>query len=164
MYVTSYIWFFTFIIMKKYPILILLVFIAFGCKKKKESEQADKDEETIKSYIASNNLTATRTDSGLYYVIQTQGNGASCTSTSTVKVLYEGRLTNGNVFDASPADGATFGLQSVIKGWTEGIPYFKEGGVGKLLIPSALGYGPSGTNGIPANSVLVFDVKLIDVL
>lgn len=150
--------------MKKYALLFLSALFLFGCKKEDESKQAEKDEETIKSYIAANNLTATRTDSGLYYVIQTQGTGASCTSTSTVKVLYEGKLTNGNVFDASPAAGATFGLQSVIKGWTEGIPYFKEGGVGKLLIPSALGYGTSGTNGIPANSVLVFEIKLLDVL
>ncbi|MFT5602342.1 MAG: FKBP-type peptidyl-prolyl cis-trans isomerase FkpA, partial [Flavobacteriales bacterium] len=48
--------------------------------------------------------------------------------------------------------------------WTEGIPYFKEGGSGILLIPSHLGYGKSGTSGIPGNSVLIFDVKLIEVL
>jgi FKBP-type peptidyl-prolyl cis-trans isomerase len=52
----------------------------------------------------------------------------------------------------------------VIPGWTSGIPYFKEGGYGKLLIPSALGYGPSGSGSIPPNTVLVFDVKLIQVL
>jgi FKBP-type peptidyl-prolyl cis-trans isomerase FkpA len=151
--------------MKKYSILFLLVFVAFGCKKKEDaSEQATKDEEAIKSYISSNNLTAIRTDSGLYYVIQSQGTGVSCNANSTVTVLYEGKLTNGNVFDSSPAQGATFGLQNVIRGWTEGIPYFKEGGVGTLIIPSALGYGASGTNGIPANSVLVFNIQLIDVL
>ena len=52
----------------------------------------------------------------------------------------------------------------MIEGWKEGIPYFKEGGVGKLLIPSALGYGPNGNSGIPPNSVLIFDIGLIDVL
>jgi FKBP-type peptidyl-prolyl cis-trans isomerase len=52
----------------------------------------------------------------------------------------------------------------VISGWTEGIPKFKEGGVGKLFLPSALAYGEQGTNGIPSNSVLVFDIHLIDVL
>jgi FKBP-type peptidyl-prolyl cis-trans isomerase len=55
-------------------------------------------------------------------------------------------------------------LQNVILGWTEGIPYFKEGGSGKLLIPSALAYGPNGTTGIPPNSVLIFEIELIEVI
>ncbi|MCX6297073.1 MAG: FKBP-type peptidyl-prolyl cis-trans isomerase, partial [Bacteroidetes bacterium] len=61
-------------------------------------------------------------------------------------------------------EGITFGLNEVIKGWTEGIPYFKKGGKGKLIIPADLGYGSDDYNGIPGNSVLIFDIKLIDVL
>jgi FKBP-type peptidyl-prolyl cis-trans isomerase FkpA len=85
-------------------------------------------------------------------------------STSDVKVAYKGYFTDGSVFDESSAAGITFNLQGVIAGWTEGIPFFKEGGTGKLLLPSALGYGKSGTNGIPKNSVLIFDIELLQVL
>ena len=89
---------------------------------------------------------------------------ASCNSFSTVRASYSGYFTDGTVFDYSPAAGIEFDLQSVIPGWTEGIPYFKEGGYGKLLIPSALAYGTKGTGGIPPNSVLIFDVALLEVL
>ena len=102
--------------------------------------------------------------SSLYYVIETQGGGQSCNSNSTVKVAYKGCFLDGSVFDESPASGITFNLQNVIEGWTEGIPYFKKGGTGKLLIPSALGYDENDHNGIPGNSVLIFDINLIDVL
>ena len=57
----------------------------------------------------------------------------------------------------------TFPLSGVIQGWQEGIPLFKEGGSGILLIPSALGYGSQSVGSIPANSVLIFDINLIDV-
>ena len=149
----------------KYFLPILLIAFAFSsCAKKKAEEQAATDETIIQQYIAANNLNATATGSGLYYVIDTQGNGAGCTSTSTVKVAYSGYFTDGDVFDESDSQGISFSLQSVIKGWTEGIPYFKEGGSGKLLLPSALAYGKNGSGSIPPNTVLIFDVELIEVL
>jgi FKBP-type peptidyl-prolyl cis-trans isomerase FkpA len=144
--------------------VILLIFCLSSCAKKNAKEQAAADETIILQYISDHNLTATATGSGLYYVINSPGTGASCTSTSQVKVAYKGYFTDGAVFDESPAAGIEFGLSSVISGWTEGIPYFKEGGEGILLVPSVLGYGANGTSGIPANSVLIFDVSLIDVL
>ena len=121
------------------------------------------NEKEIVDYIAKNNLTATKTDSGLYYVINEAGTGAQPTASSNVTVAYKGYFTNGNIFDQSKPEGISFGLNQVIKGWTEGIPYFKEGGNGVLLIPSHLGYGSNGSGPIPGGSVLVFDVKLIKV-
>lgn len=144
--------------------LFIALFTFLGCKKEKTEEQATKDDEIIRQYITDNNLTATKTNSGLYYVVHDAGNGASCSSTSNVRVAYKGYFTNGSVFDQSDANGITFNLSNVIKGWTEGIPYFKEGGSGILLIPSALGYGASGNASIPPNSVLIFDIALIEVL
>lgn len=143
--------------------LFLSVLVFSSCAKKKAKEQANTDEKIIKQYITDHNLTAIPTGTGLYYVIENQGNGGTCNSFSTVRVSYKGYLTDGSVFDESEVEGISFGLQEVIKGWTEGIPYFKEGGNGKLLIPSALGYGKQGNSGIPANSVLIFDVKLIEI-
>ena len=78
------------------------------------------------------------------------------------KEFYKGYLTCNRVFDETTSvEPAEFGLNGVIPGWTEGIPLFKKGGKGKLLIPSALGYGPNGTFGIPGNTVLIFDIELI---
>lgn len=121
------------------------------------------NEKEIVDYIAKNKLTATKTDSGLYYVVNEAGTGAQPTASSNVTVAYKGYFTNGSIFDQSNASGISFGLNQVIRGWTEGIPYFKEGGNGVLLIPSHLGYGSNGSGPIPGGSVLIFDVKLIKV-
>jgi FKBP-type peptidyl-prolyl cis-trans isomerase FkpA len=121
------------------------------------------NDEEIQAYIADNNLDATRTSSGLYYVIVNEGTGDQPTATSNVRVAYKGYFTNGAVFDESNSDGISFGLNNVIRGWTEGIQLFREGGNGILLIPSDLGYGDRGTNGIPGGTVLVFDVRLIKI-
>lgn len=123
---------------------------------------ATNDAQIVK-YIADNQLNAVKTESGLYYVIDEAGTGKQPTSTSNVTVAYKGYFTNKTVFDQSTASGVSFNLQQVIKGWTEGIPYFKEGGSGKLLIPATLGYGSYNYNSIPGGSVLIFDVKLISV-
>jgi FKBP-type peptidyl-prolyl cis-trans isomerase FkpA len=96
-------------------------------------------------------------------VINEPGDGAQPTSSSNVTVAYKGYYSNGSIFDQSKAAGISFGLNQVIKGWTEGIPYFKVGGSGILLVPSHLGYGPFDYSGIPGGSVLIFDVKLISV-
>jgi FKBP-type peptidyl-prolyl cis-trans isomerase FkpA len=121
------------------------------------------NDKEITDYIAKNKLTAFKTDSGLYYVINEPGTGTQPTATSNVTVAYKGYYTNGKIVDQSTAAGLSFDLNKVIKGWTEGIPLFKEGGNGILLVPSHLGYGSFTNNGIPGGSVLVFDVKLIKV-
>ncbi|MEJ6776195.1 MAG: FKBP-type peptidyl-prolyl cis-trans isomerase [Crocinitomicaceae bacterium] len=148
--------------MKK--ILSLLIFGLLLTSCNKAEKQAQQDEEVITQYISDHNLNATATGSGLYFVITEPGTGASCNSSSTVTVDYKGYFTNSTIFDESNSTGITFNLGGVIPGWTEGIPYFKEGGSGTLLVPSALGYGSQATGGIPANSVLIFDVALLDVL
>ena len=122
-----------------------------------------KNEKEIKKYITDNELDAQKTESGLYYMIEEEGTGAQPTASSNVTVAYKGYFINGSGFDQSKEDGISFSLSKVIKGWTEGIPYFKEGGKGKLLIPSHLAYGPEYYNGIPGGSVLIFDVELIKV-
>lgn len=119
----------------------------------------------IVDYLAENDLTdtAVKTDSGLYYIIEGDGTGEYPTSSDNVTVAYKGYYTNGTIFDQSSVSGVSFNLQSVIKGWTEGIPYFKTGGSGKLLVPSSLGYGSDDYSTIPGGSVLVFDINLISI-
>jgi len=146
--------------MKHLLIALLGLTLFISCSKEKDIDYVAKNEQEIKDYITKNNLTAQRSDSGLYYVINDPGTGANPTATSKVTVAYKGYFTNGTVFDQSSAAGISFGLNQVIKGWTEGIQYFKTGGSGILLIPSHLGYGNDSKGPIPGGSVLIFDVTL----
>jgi FKBP-type peptidyl-prolyl cis-trans isomerase FkpA len=127
-----------------------------------KTDYTAENEQEIVEYIAQHNLTATRTNSGLYYVIDEVGTGAEIIATSDVSVIYKGTFKDGSVFDESTEDGVSFNLQEVIQGWTEGIQLFNEGGSGILLIPSHLAYGSSSNRGIPGGSVLIFEVALID--
>jgi len=150
----------------KYLIPALLFALIISCNEVKKKQQLDfriDNESEIESYLKDNNLTAEKSTTGLYYIINNSGTGAQPVGSSNVTVAYKGYFTNKSVFDESDAEGISFGLQQVIPGWTEGITYFKEGGNGLLLVPSHLGYGSRDTRGIPGGSVLVFEVGLISV-
>lgn len=106
------------------------------------------------------------TASGLQYVIEKEGTGKSPSATDNVTVHYTGRLLDGKVFDSSVARGepATFPLNRVIPGWTEGLQLMKEGGKFVFFIPSDLAYGAQGAGrDIPPHSTLIFEVELIKV-
>ncbi|MBU2995806.1 FKBP-type peptidyl-prolyl cis-trans isomerase [Cellulophaga baltica] len=145
----------------------LLLFTSCNSENKTEIiepiDYTAQNEADIVAYIAENELDATRSESGLYYVINEQGTGEQPTATSDVTVAYKGYFLNGNVFDESDEEGISFNLSGVIQGWTEGIQYFNEGGSGILLIPSSLGYGNNSNSVIPGGSVLLFDIDLIEV-
>ena len=139
------------------PCLLLLT----GCSR---NDQMSIDEEKILRFLENNMLDAERTESGLYYIIDQAGTGNSYPDkNSFVKVKYTGSLLDGTIFDQT-AEGnlPEFQLTNVILGWQEGIPLFQKGGKGTLIIPSQLGYGSMSIGPIPANSVLVFDIELID--
>lgn len=125
-----------------------------------------KDEERIQQYIQDNNLTVIEAQDGLYYTMDIAGTGAQPSGVySTVTVHYTGQLMNGTVFDSSVGGNPfTSPLTNVIRGWQYGIPYFKVGGKGKLLIPSHLAYGSKGSgNIIGPNEPLVFEIELLAV-
>jgi len=140
--------------------LIGLLLISFSCKKDND-DQAAIDDKIIKDYIAENSLDAEPTGSGLYVVINENGSGFNPSQNASVTVFYKGYFTDGDVFDETGSEPISFRLDQVIQGWQEGIPYFKPGGSGILLIPSTLGYGSEKVGAIPANSVLIFDIELI---
>ena len=151
---------------------LLFVALAIGflasCQKSDE-KVAREASEMIEEYIAANNLDAQVTPEGLYYVIDNEGTGQRPTPSSDVRVRYRGELLDGTIFDTnqgrSVSDIPYFSLLRVIPGWTLGIPLFKEGGSGLLIIPPSLGYGrnPPPGNVIGVNEILVFEVNLLDV-
>lgn len=106
------------------------------------------------------------TASGLQYQVLREGNGQNPKATDTVECHYEGTLIDGTKFDSSYDRGqtATFPLNQVIAGWTEGLQLMKEGGKYRFFIPYELGYGERGAGAsIPPFSTLVFDVELVSV-
>lgn len=104
------------------------------------------------------------TESGLQYIIEEAGNDVKPGPKDTVFVFYKGTFTDGKVFDESKGDTPVrMFMNRVVKGWTEGLQLIGEGGKIKLFVPSKLGYGERGNNGIEPNSTLVFDVTLDSV-
>lgn len=143
-------------------VLSFLLLLGFGSCEKDEVDQEAIDQELIEEYILENNLTTTKTASGLHYIISNPGDDNHPNYYSYIVATYEGYLLNGYVFD----DGATelkVDLSNLVPGCIEGLPLIGEGGVIKLIIPSNLGYGGIEKDGIPEYSVLVFDISLLQV-
>lgn len=116
---------------------------------------------TLKQYIEANHITATADARGFYYSIKNPGTGVKPTVCSNVTVNYKGQLTNGTSFDAG--DGVSFGLNQLVLGWQEGIPLVAPGGSIMLYLPPSLAYGAQEQAGIPANSILVFQIDLLKI-
>ena len=144
--------------------LALVAILMFACEDIKPCD-AETQEVEILQYLADHNLDATRDPSGLYYIIDEPGTRLRPTLASTVSVIYKGYLTDSDttVFDNSNGLARTFPLSGVVEGWQIGIPLFKEGGKGKLIIPCNLGYGERQSGVISPGSVLVFDIELVNV-
>jgi len=124
--------------------------------------------ETGAEFLANNaeKPGVTVTDSGLQYEVLKSGKGRSPQRTDRVTVHYRGTLVDGREFDSSYKRGkpATFQLNRVIPGWTEGLQLMKEGDKWRLFIPSNLGYGQRGAGGmIGPNETLIFEVELLKV-
>ena len=126
-----------------------------------------KNEANKATTTSASDSTYVETPSGLKYAIIKEGNGKSPSATDEVTVNYAGQLTDldATEFDSSYArqQPATFPLNGVIKGWTEGLQLMKEGAVYEFYIPADLAYGENGGGPIPPNAPLVFQVELISV-
>lgn len=106
------------------------------------------------------------TESGLQYKVLQQGSGISPAATDKVKVHYRGTLLDGTEFDSSYSrdEPAEFVVGNLIPGWIEALQIMKEGDKFEIYVPSQLGYGAGGTNKIPPNAVIVFEMELLEVL
>lgn len=141
-------------------------------EQKLQAERAEKGKahkEAGEKFLAENGKKAevVTLPSGLQYQVLKEGNGKKPTAKDTVQCHYEGTLIDGTVFDSSYQRGepATFPLQQVIAGWTEGLQLMQEGAKYRLFIPFRLGYGAGGAGAsIPPYATLIFDVELIQVV
>jgi FKBP-type peptidyl-prolyl cis-trans isomerase len=127
--------------------------------------QSIKDNELIQDFIKKTNWKPTGSKDGVYYEILKEGSGANVKVTDTVTVNYKGSLlSDGSIFDQTKDKPATFPLNRLIKGWQIGVPMCKVGGTVRIVIPSAMAYTiRSRSKLIPPNSVLVFDIEVVDV-
>lgn len=159
--------------MKKLATCLLIITIALaGCFKKKDdcppvntvAPLAERDR--VKAYVDSVHVNATLHSSGMYYEIIEPGTGNSPDMCSSVHVSYAGSFTDGTVFENN--SNIYLKLNVLIDGWRLGLPLIKKGGRIKMYIPPSLGYGASGkweggTAVIPPNSILIYDVTLVDL-
>lgn len=157
----------------KYLFIIVAIaaglFLLSSCNKNEEvsfEENLKKGQE----YLANNAKRegVVTTASGLQYEVLVEGreDGKSPSASDRVRCHYKGMFIDGKVFDSSYNSGSpiVFPLNGVIKGWTEGLQYMKEGAKYRFVIPYQLAYGPGGYATIPPYSTLIFEVELIEVL
>lgn len=135
---------------------------------KKNQEKATANLKTGEDFLAENKTkpAVVALESGLQYEILKEGEGEKPTATSNVTCHYHGTLINGTIFDSSVQRGqpATFPLNRVIKGWTEGLQLMNVGSKYRFFIPPNLGYGERAVSAeIGANSTLIFDVELLGI-
>lgn len=155
------------------PFLFFIALYQFSCSKKSSCGfQNDNiiapssEQKMVKAYLDSIGVTsATLHTSGFYFKVINQGSKTTPGLCSSITVTYTGQLTNGNTFDQET--NVIFTLGSLIDGWQKGLPLIQSGGEIILYIPPSLGYGSQPTSTasgtIPANSILIFDVKLLNV-
>lgn len=154
--------------MKKVLFVSLFASLLFGsnsCVKNDvcKNKSIDSERGSITAYAAANGITATEHSSGVFYQIINPGSGATPTGSSTVTVKYTGKLLNGQVFDQQTTTPVSLRLDEVIQGWQKGLPLIQKSGVIKLIVPSSLGYGCAGFGSVPGNSVLYFEIELVNV-
>lgn len=167
-------------------IISIAIFSACGedCEDNYTRECADSqvatDVQIIQNYLDDNNLVATRHSSDLFYIIEEEGTGNTPRIGQTIVANYTGKFLDGRVFDTSIESEAreagiynpnrdyapfsfTLGQGRVIRGWEIAFSLFKEGTKATILLPSYLGYGVNGGGSIPPNTVLLFEVELVNI-
>jgi len=149
---------------------LLLLFLSLSFISKAEQIQTATDTIiTIEDYLTANDIKAKLSDKGVYYHVESYGSGEQPKGGDYVKVRFTGMLLNGEIFDKSPEDepfvfqlGAAY--REVILGWEYGISLFPVGSKGTLYVPAELAYGSQGVGKVPANTPVLFEIELLDIL
>lgn len=141
-------------------------------KEAKNKVLMEKQTKELKEYAAKNNIKFVQSPLGVLVEVQNEGIGVKADSGKHAMLMYKGYLVNGKVFDANMGIGAkhtepidvAVGMHNTIPGFEDAMKYFGKGGKGRLLIPSVLAYGDRENQEIPANSNLIFDIEVKDVV
>lgn len=142
--------------------LIVTVLIS-GCATYSEEEKSGFDKK-IEQFVAKSDVAYERSESGLYYFIEEEGEGEYIKFTDEVSFTYVGKFLSGQTFDGkNKRTPVTFKVSQLIEGWKEAFMYLKKGGKAKLILPPTLGYGDHDLNDIPPHSILYFEVEIVDV-
>lgn len=146
-------------------ILFFLIPIALlSCRTYSDEDKAHFDKE-IEAYIKSKGLKGLeRSESGLYYRIDDEGSERKILFKDQVHFKYKGTLTNGKVFDDQTKEGQTFYVQELIGAWKEIMLEIGEGGKAFIIAPPQLGYGNHQLDKIPQNSILVYELEIVEVI
>ncbi len=149
-------------------LIVLGLIVSFFVRNNANREAAKINAAKAAEFLQSNKQVegVVETASGLQFLVLTAGEGDSHpTAKSKVKVHYHGTLLDGTVFDSSVErnEPISFGLNQVIKGWTEGLQLMVVGEKTRLFIPAELGYGNNAAGKIPPGSLLIFDVELLAI-
>ena len=125
-------------------------------------EEISAFEEEIQAFLAEQKLVFKRTDSGLFYRFDAPGAGRNILYTDSVIVTFTGKLLNGQLFESEQTPLA-FAVKDVIEGWQEGLCMSKQGAEIELIVPPQLGYGDHELDKIPANSILRYSIKVLEI-
>ncbi len=143
-----------------YSVLISLAFVLLSCSRNDPDVIAERDRKKILEYIEENELDATELEEGVFIAIMQEGVGGNPSENSLVLMNYLGALLNDDVFDSGQS--VRLNLDGVVRGFRIGVMALNRGSKATILIPSEAGYGQFSQPGIPRNSVLIFDVEIID--
>lgn len=160
--------------MKRFLSALIIISVFSGCLKGDSGTTCNYNEcaavapateiQAVQTYLSNNSIAATQHCSGLFYAIDQPGSGTKPTVCNGVVFHYEGRLTDGTVFQTTQGGSpVAFNLSGLITGFKNGIPLIGAGGKIRLYIPPSLGYGNQSQPSIPANSILIFTVELVAV-
>lgn len=157
--------------MKKTSTALLMMTMAmsmlYGCTKSSTGckvQDPSVEEAAIQAFITAKGITATKHSRGLYYQITNAGSAGRPQNSSVIYCTYKGTLLDGTVFDQQTNPGFTgFQLSGLIEAWKIALPLIGKGGSIKMIVPSALGYGCTGSgSSIPPNTPLYFELTLVD--
>ena len=153
--------------MKNVIVLLLTLFSLTACSKKNDSGcmpvSASAESGAIAAFCDANSINYTVDSNGIYYQVIDQGSGVTPDENSTITVTYISSTLDGNVVADKSSTPVTFPLSQFIEGWRIAIPYIQKGGHIKMVIPSSLAYGCTGSDLIAPNSPLYYDVVLRNV-